>query len=401
MKILVLPGTAWQVPLIEKMKTMGHEVHLVNPVKNKGVYEIADYFLEADIFSYDTITAYCKAKGINAVMSEECDIATDIVAKINKEIGANCISEELASLFTDKSKMREFCHKHDFNPIPYRLCKTKDEAIAFYKIAGPKAIMKPLDSNASHGVFTVNSEMDIMENFEKTLQFSRNMKSVLLEKYIEGTEFTVDGIMTKKGHATLAISEKKHYAHNDNIANALFFTQSNSKYNYELLRKINDRLINATKLPFGLTHVEYKYSNGKYYLIEMAARGGGNLISAVIAPFMSSVDSYDYLIRQAVDSEFDCDIVPKIDNDKTAILKFLDLPCEGGVVKEIHGEDYMIHEPRVKSYKLNFSVGDYILQPESDSVRAGYYIICADTKREFDEVLKNISERFVIEFEER
>ena len=61
----------------------------------------------------------------------------------------------------------------------------------------------------------------------------------------------------------------------------------------------------------------------------------------------------------------------------------------------------MIHEPRVKSYKLNFSVGDYILQPESDSVRAGYYIICADTKREFDEVLKNISERFVIEFEER
>ena len=44
MKILVLPGTVWQVPLMKKIKKLGHELFLVNPVKIEGVYEIADHF---------------------------------------------------------------------------------------------------------------------------------------------------------------------------------------------------------------------------------------------------------------------------------------------------------------------------------------------------------------------
>ena len=247
--------------------------------------------------------------------------------------------------------------------------------------------------------FVILSEEDIAEKFDDTLRFSRNSKAVLLEKYVEGTEFTVDGIMTENGHVTLAISEKGHYEHNDNIANSLFFTHQNPRFDYDLLRKTNDELLNATGIPFALTHVEYKFHAGKYYLIEMAARGGGNFISAIIAPFMSGVDNYDYLIKKTLNANYSCKITADIDNDRTAILKFLDLPCEGGVVKSIQGEDYLQNDSRIKSYKLNFSVGDYIHQPESDSVRIGYYIICADTREEFDEVTKNISEKLKIDLE--
>ena len=81
---MVLPGTIWQVPLMKKIKSMGHELYLANPVKNEGVYEIADHFLETDIFAYDTIISYCKSEGIDIVMSEECDVATDAVARYNK-----------------------------------------------------------------------------------------------------------------------------------------------------------------------------------------------------------------------------------------------------------------------------------------------------------------------------
>lgn len=60
MKIMVLPGTIWQVPLMKKIKALGHELYLANPVKNEGVYEHADHFLETDIFAYDRIIPYCK-----------------------------------------------------------------------------------------------------------------------------------------------------------------------------------------------------------------------------------------------------------------------------------------------------------------------------------------------------
>ena len=386
---------------MKKIKKFGYELYLANPVKNEGVYGIADHFLETDIFAYDTIISYCKENKIDVVMSDECDIATDVVARINKEIGAYCISTELAELFTDKSKMREFCDANSINPIPYKVCKRCDEALDFLHIYGPKIIMKPLDSNASHGVFIIKSKEDIDNYFDEAMKFSRHSKAVLIEKYIDGIEFTVDGIMTRNGHITLAISEKQHYKHNKNIANSLYFTQYNEKYDYDLLRRTNDHLISSTGLPFGITHVEYKYQNGVFYLIEMAARGGGNLISAIITPFMSGIDNYDYLIKNTLNPNYNVNVNVDYNNDRTAILKFLDIPVEGGIVMEINGEDYLKNEECIKSYKLNFKVGDYIQQPESDSVRIGYYIICAETKEEFEKVTQNIESQFQIIIEEK
>ena len=82
MKIMVLPGTIWQVPLMRKIKLMGHELYLANPSKIDGVYYIADHFLETDIFAYEIIIPYCKKEKIDVVMSEECDIATDVILKL-------------------------------------------------------------------------------------------------------------------------------------------------------------------------------------------------------------------------------------------------------------------------------------------------------------------------------
>ena len=86
---------------------------------------------------------------------------------------------------------------------------------------------------------------------------------MLLEEYIEGTEFTVDGIKTEKGHISLAISEKRHYAYNENIACSLYFSYKNDRFDYEKLRSINDRFVELSGLPFSLTHAEYKYRKGQ------------------------------------------------------------------------------------------------------------------------------------------
>lgn len=399
MKILVLPGTIWQIPLIKRIKAMGYEVHVANPVKNEEVCQPADGYCQSDIFDYDTIITYCKHNKIQVVMSDECDIATEAVAQINAALGARCLTPELAKLFTNKFEMREFCRKHDLFPIPYKLCRSVEEAKDFFDNLGSSAIMKPLDSNASHGVFTVKTQLDIDLHFKETMRFSRHSKGVLLEKYIEGTEFTVDGIMTPQGHVTMAISEKGHYKHNTNISNSLYFSQQNANYDYDLLRKTNDHLLNISRLPFGLTHVEYKFSTGKFYLIEMAARGGGNLISAIIAPFMSGIDNYRYMIHSALDSNYAEPIKANINNDRTAILKFFDFPYEYGTVRAIRGEDYLQSEPAIKSYRLNFGVGDCLDPPENDSSRAGYYILCANSKEECDKIARNIDERFEIVFQ--
>ena len=84
------------------------------------------------------------------------------------------------------------------------------------------------------------------------------------------------------------------------MAKELFFSNQNVKFDYEKLRKTNQELVLAMGMPFGLTHAEYKYMDGQYYLIEIAARGGGTKISSNIVPLMSGVDSNEALLRMAL-----------------------------------------------------------------------------------------------------
>lgn len=393
--VLVLPGTMWQLPLIDKIKEAGHKVLVVNPASDSPGFSHADGHLQADIFDKSAVIAYAKNHHIDAVMSDECDIAMNLIAELGKEFGVPTLDEETASLFTDKFKMREFCCIHGLKYPEYKMCRTADEAASFARELGRTVIIKPLDSNSSHGVFTCSTEDDIRMHFEEALSFSRSQKAVLVERYIKGVEFTIDSIKTPTGHYCLAISEKKHFKHNGNIANELYFTHSNPRFDYDKLRKLNDKFVNCSNLKFGFTHAEYKCENGEFYLIEIAARGGGNMISSVITQYMSGYDTYRYLVECATGNihEQSFPIRAKYMN-RTAVLKFFGTPDGGGIVKSIEGTDYLADEPDIACFKFNFDIGDRINNAVSDSARIGFYIATCETEDKLKKVMDNV-EKYV------
>lgn len=394
-KVLLLPGSKWQLPLAKKIKEMGHWLCVVSPEELPPCAELADFFFRSDIFAVDAITQTAKEIGIEAVLSDECDIAMPVVAELGKRLNVRTLSCEAAALYTDKFLMREFCVKHGLKSPEYKLCRTVDEALCFFRDLAKPIIIKPLDSNASHGVFTIRNEQELTAHFDEAMSFSRVEKAVLAERYIVGTEFTIDGVKTPKGHYTLAISEKKHFKHNVNIANELYFTHSNPNFDYEKLKKANDAFVMASPLEYGFTHAEYKCEDGEFYLIEIGARGGGNMISSVITQFMSGYDTYRYLVECAVGNVQNQDFsIPAKFRDRAAILKFFHTPHGGGKVVRIDGLDYLENEPDIAEYKLNFSVGDTIEDAKNDSARIGFYIACSNTVERLEEVVHCVNSRF-------
>ncbi len=399
-RIVVLPGTEWQLPLVKRIKELGMEVVTIDPNPNSACSQISDSHLIADIFDDEKIDRLLDEKHIDGVLSDECDIAMNVIARIAKRYGLYSLSTQNAKLFTNKYLMREFCKKMGINSPEYKLCRNVDEAVNFFHDIGRSIVIKPIDSNASHGVFIINSESDLREHFSESIAFSHAEKAVLAERYIQGTEFTVDGIKTLNSHYTLAISQKKHYRHNSNIANELFFSHFNEEFDYEKLKSINDSFVINSGLLFGFTHAEYKYENGSFYFIEIGARGGGNLISGIITQYMSGYDTYKYLVTSSLfgarEERFDIRDEYK---KRVAVLKFFDTLDFGGVIKNITGIDYLESEPAVKKYHFNYRVGDKFEKPKSDSARIGYYIACAENKEQLRYVMKKIADLVKIEFE--
>lgn len=392
--ILVLPGTFWQVQLVQKIKEMGYKVLVVNPAPDSPCFEYADGHLQSDIFDREKVIAYGKMNHIDAVMSDECDIAMNLIAELGKVFGVPTLDEETAALFTDKFLMREFSKKHGLKYPEYKFCKTVEDAIALLERIKRPIIIKPLDSNASHGVFRCDTVEEIREHFAESMSFSRVEKSVLAERFIVGTEFTIDGVKTPTGHYTMAISEKKHFAYNESIANELFFTHTNPIFDYDKLRAINDAFVMKSNLEFGFTHAEYKFENGDFYLIEIAARGGGNMISSCITQFMSGYDTYKYLIDCSIGKKYDVEfpLCPEF-KDRAAVLRFFSVPGKGGIVRTIEGIDYLKNTPDVKFYRFNFKEGDTIHDAVNDSARIGFYIACSENEERLRKVMDEIDKQ--------
>lgn len=395
--ILVLPGTQWQVPLIEKIQEMGHKALVVNPDPNTPGMKKADLCLVSNIFDKERVIEFGRNQKINAVMSDECDIAMNLVAELGKTFNVPTLDEDTAALFTDKFLMREFSKKHGLKYPEYKFCKTVEDAISLLNEIKRPIIIKPLDSNASHGVFRCDTEEDIRKHFDESISFSRVEKSVLAERFIVGTEFTIDGVKTPRKHYTMAISEKKHFAHNESIANELLFSHYNPNYDYDKLRATNDSFVMKSNLQFGFTHAEYKYEDGEFYLIEIAARGGGNMISNCITQYMTGYDTYRYLVECATGNVHDSDFSLRPEyKERAAVLKFFETPYGGGKVKKIKGLDYLNSEPDIKHYRLNFKIGDTIEDALNDSVRIGFYIVCSENMQKLREVINNVQKEFQI-----
>lgn len=393
-KVMVIAGGAWQAPIIEKIKKMGHTVLCTNLYADTEGMLLADEKAVANVLDKDKNLEIAKSFNPEIIITDQSDIAVPTVAYVSEELGLPGIGTEKAQLFTNKYLMREFEKANGFIHPNYMLCECYEDAQKFL-LENKKAIIKPLNSQSSRGVFVVQTEKDFKKEFEESLKYTNGFNNIIIEEYVEGTEFTVDGIKLGEEYQVLAISEKKHYEYNKSVANQLLFSNNNSKFNYDKLRRVNEALVKAMDLPFGLTHAEYKYRDGNFYLIEIAARGGGTLISSHIVPIMSGIDSNELLVRYMLGEKVN--IPSKDENDRWAILKFLDIPS--GKVKKINGLEKIKTNRNVVKMHLNFTEGSIIEKATDDSKRVGFYIAYAESQQDLIELMENIETTLDIEME--
>lgn len=395
-KIMILGGGDNQLPLIKRAKELSLYVVLCDFRNDVPGIALSDIHYQVDTLNPYLLVKVGEKEKVNGIITNS-EPAFISMAKAAKKLALRCMNIECTKLYKNKFLMREFCHQHGFLSPQYKYCTTKEEALDFFNRLKIKCVIKPLDNSASRGVFSVNNENDIIDHFDECLGASSAANhAIIIEEYVAGTEFTIDGLMTPKGHRCLAISEKKHYAYNENVAYQLLFDNHNKGFDYAELRRVNDQLVDLTEMPFGLTHAEYKFSNGKFYLIEIQARGGGNFIATEIVPFISGIDSYTEQIKWSVGGSVNVDYDYGRMMSRCAVLHFFDIPGKSGIVKEIRGLDFLNSLDNQMLCHLNFKVGDTIQEAKDDTTRLGWYILKSTNRIDLENKMQMIGEHFKI-----
>ena len=401
-KVLIVGAGVGQVPFLKICRAKGYEVITVSIPGDYPGFKFADKIRFVDIRDKDAVLKVAVEEKVDAVLTDQNDIGTVTVAYVAEKLGLRGIGYETALKFTDKYLMRKAAKAAGVGVPDFKPVTNLDEAADIAESMGYPLMIKPADSCGSKGVRRINSADDLKCEFDSAKACSRSGR-ILLERFIEGVVYCVDGYAMENEHCNLILGITGQFDLPGRFIPAMRIFSSIKRVTDragQMLLAENDKLVKSMKLPFGLTHAEYIYNReeDKFYLAEIAARGGGNYISSDLTPRASGFNVNDALIDYIVEG-----IVRKVEpdklDDKVAAYADFGFPVDG-VVKSITGLDELKSLPGVFDMQADdFRVGQKVAKLTDGSKRYGMILISANTEDECRKVINTVKNTLVVEIE--
>ena len=132
-KVFVIAGGEWQKPLVRRVKELGYETINSNLYPDSPAFQYADHSEITDVKDMDTNLAIGRKYHVDAVLTDESDIAVPTVAYVSETLELPGIGREKASLFSNKYKMCRFAQLHGLNVPEHACCMSGQEAAVFVK----------------------------------------------------------------------------------------------------------------------------------------------------------------------------------------------------------------------------------------------------------------------------
>lgn len=295
--VMILGANTLQLPLINKANELGYQTLVVSPITAEPGHAIATYSEDCNVVDEDGVLALAKKYDICGIITDQTDLPVRTMAYVANKLGLPGNDYEVARIFTDKYLMREKCKEIGIRTLNYKLCHTLEEAEAFYKSVNRDVVVKPVDNQGSKGVSKVSSVEELHSGFQEAMEYSRS-KSVLLEEFITGREFVVEGICVNYQYRNLCCGDTEYF----DIPNVFSackreFPSVAPKEVVEKVLAINEKICRGFGIKQGLTHAEYIMDGDDVILLEVAARGGGVFISSDLVHWQTGLETEEFLLE--------------------------------------------------------------------------------------------------------
>ncbi len=196
-------------------------------------------------------------------------------------------------------------------PVPdfFRVAVTADPVVTAARAPFP-CVLKPLGLSASRGVIRANDAAEFGAAFERirallesadiaALREEQN-RYIQVESFIEGREFSLEGLVTAGQLQTLAIFDKPDPLDGPFFEETIYVTPS--RESAEVQRTIVDAAKNAVRalgLAHGPIHAEVRVNRQGAWLLEVAARPIGGLCARALR-FDGGISLEELILRHAV-----------------------------------------------------------------------------------------------------
>jgi len=390
-KILVPGAGIGQEIVLKKAKQMGLTTVVVSPKGDYPGFKYADIIYHENVRNEGKVLEIARKENIDGIVSDQNDIPVETIGYVAEKLNLTGNDYATSRIYCRKDLMREMCKKIDVPSLAYGRARDLEETLKIAREISYPVMCKPTDNQSSKGVYKVNNEDELLLVFDEVLSFAFSGE-IIVEQYLEGKELIIDGLAIRGEYKDLLITENYNFDLKDVfIPKVKKSPTSLSEEEVRELKSIDKKINISFGVKNGRTHNEYLLNphDGKFYLIDAAARGGGTFISSHLVPFACGFDAIEMQIRLALGEALD------IRDYQTAskAVSYICFYLEEGEILHIEGlEKIKDMDCVIGIHDANLKVGERIKSMTDKSNRLGPILVGCDTLQEMDEAIKTIKD---------
>lgn len=389
--VLIFGVGPLQQSIINRAKKMGLYTVGIDPCADATCKDSVDSFEVVPGQDYEGHCAVVEKYGIDAIVTAATDKPLVMMARIAEKYGFPFYSVEAAQWSTDKFQMKE---RFELGGIPHaqgRLISKADEAEG---LVFP-VIVKPRDNSGSRGVKLCRSKEELETSMNEALEVSK-LDTVLVEEFIEGPEYSIEGLHHDGKSEVIQFTEKKTTEFPYNVELGHIQPANISEKSQQKIREIVSKIGVALHFENCPSHTELKINERGIFVIETSPRLGGDYITSTLTPLSTGVNLEDELLKISLGET----INPQPKPVQYSGVRFFSFE-EGSVINNVPNEEFVKSWPHVVDFSFNLNEGEKVNRITSSLNRYGHLTLIAGNRESiedaFEKYEKAIKEKCLFE----
>ncbi len=376
----VIGGGMLQIPLIAEVRKAGYQVIVSDRDETCVCRELADVFLQNDIFDITGHVARAnafRAQGgkISGVLAAGID-APETMAAVAEALGLPSVERFIAHLVNNKDQFRSVLRRLGY-PSPKFEVIAKEQLSNLEPVVarvGLPLIVKNTDSSGSRGtrIFHAKDLPGIHSAALAAMAVSRS-KRALIEEYWDGPEQTVETLFDCEGRfhpcfiTDRVFDKRQGYAIETGLRHPSALAEPVQKEMFALAEKVARDLgvtIGAAKYDMILTSAGPR-------IIEMTVRLSGGFDCQYLVPAATGKNVLRAAIQTALGRPFDASLLTDVKHRVGLSESLWPAP---GRIESISGIEKAKTVPGFEAVFFRYRVGD-VVDPYTDCTKRVCFII--------------------------
>lgn len=376
--VLVFGVGPLQKSIIKRAKKMELYTVGIDPCVDATCKDCVDAFEVVPGLDYEGHCDVVEKYGIDAIVTAATDKPLVMMARIAEKYGFPFYSVETAKWSTDKFQMKE---RFELGGVPHAQGRLISKAEEAEGMVFP-VIVKPRDNSGSRGVKLCRSKKELEASMNEALEVSK-LDTVLVEEFIDGPEYSIEGLHHDGKSEVIQFTEKKTTEFPYNVELGHIQPASISEENQQKIREIVEKIGAALHFENCPSHTELKINERGIFVIETSPRLGGDYITSTLTPLSTGVNLEDELLKISLGET----INPQPKSVQYSGVRFFSFE-EGSVIKHIPNEDFVKGWPHVVDFSFNLKEGEKVNRITSSLNRYGHLTLIAGNRESIEEAFE-------------